>query len=93
MYQADNKTILRKKMLDSIDAVLDEYVSGLYLDELIEEWVKTGEGIEVVKHIPEFVPRSAFTPAQLFFMENDPAWNVVFQEHQELKLDSYKKMG
>ena len=84
MYLADKKTILRKKMMDSIDDVVDQYVSDRYLDELIGMWVENGEGVEVVK--------SAFTPAQLFFMENDAAWNVVFPEHQELKLDPYKKI-
>ena len=92
MYLADKKTILRQKMMDSIDDVVDQYVSDRYLDELIGMWVENGEGVEVVKHIPEFVLKSAFTPAQLFFMENDAAWNVVFPEHQELKLDPYKKI-
>lgn len=82
---------LRKKMMDSIDKVLAQYVSERYLRELIVEWERNGD-INILKHIPEFVPKSAFTSAQLLFMQNDPAWRVVFPECQEnLKQDPYKK--
>lgn len=81
---------LRKKMMDSIDNILDQYVSERYLRKLIVEWERNGD-INILKHIPEFVPKSAFTPAQLLFMQNDPAWRVVFPERQEnLKQDPYK---
>ena len=83
------KTLARKKMMDSIDRILDQYVSNQYLEELMKKWMRNGEGIDVVKHIPEFIPKSAFTPTQLFFMENDPLWCVTFPEHQELKKDPY----
>ncbi len=88
MYLPDKKVLLRKKMIESIDLVLDQYVSSKYVDEMLEsDW--KNDGVEVVKHIPEFVLKSAFTPAQICFMENDPLWKVVFPENQKLKTDPY----
>lgn len=90
MYLPDKKVLLRKKMIESIDLVLDQYVSSKYVDEMLEsDW--KNDGVEVVKHIPEFVLKSAFTPAQICFMENDPLWKVVFPENQKLKTDPYKQ--
>ena len=64
MYLPDKKVLLRKKMIESIDLVLDQYVSSKYVDEMLEsDW--KNDGVEVVKHIPEFVLKSAFTPAQI----------------------------
>ena len=89
MYLPDKKFIA-KKMIESIDLVLDQYVSSKYVDEMLEsDW--KNDGVEVVKHIPEFVPKSAFTPAQICFMENDPLWKVTFPENQKLKTDPYLK--
>ena len=77
-------------MIESIDLVLDQYVSSKYVDEMLEsDW--KNDGVEVVKHIPEFVPKSAFTQAQICFMENDPLWKVTFPENQKLKTDPYLK--
>lgn len=54
MYLPDKKVLLRKKMIESIDLVLDQYVSSKYVDEMLEsDW--KNDGVEVVKHIPEFV--------------------------------------
>ena len=45
-------------MIESIDLVLDQYVSSKYVDEMLEsDW--KNDGVEVVKHIPEFVPKFA----------------------------------
>lgn len=90
MYLPDKKVLLRKKMIESIDLVLDQYISSKYVDEMLEsDW--KNDGVEVVKHIPEFVLKSAFTPEQICFMENDPLWKVVFPENQKLKTDPYLK--
>lgn len=89
MYKPDKQTIMRKRMMDSIDKIVDQYVSDRYFNELLRtEW--PWEGIEIVKHIPEFVPKSAFTPEQISFMETDPAWKVIFPDGDiPLRKDPY----
>lgn len=90
MYLPDKQVLLRKKMIESINLVVDQYVSLKYLAEMLEgDW--KNDGVEIVKHIPEFVPKSAFTPAQICFMENDSLWKVIFPENQKLKADPYLK--
>lgn len=72
--------------MNSIDRIVDQYVS----DELVNKWVRAEEGIEIVKHIPEYVPKSAFSPEQIKFMETDPLWQVVFPDGEtQLVIDPY----
>lgn len=86
MYIPDSESIMRKRMMNSIDRILDQYVS----DELVNKWVRAGEGIEIVKHIPKYVPKSAFSPEQIKFMETDPAWQVTFPDGEiQLEIDPY----
>lgn len=97
--EVEKSKYIRQAMKRSVDAVIESYIS----DELFYSWIRKNyscirkEGKVtpqmINKLIAEYVPKSAFTEKQIYFMQYDPAYcGIKFPEgNVKLKKDPYAK--